>query len=128
MQERSADLEANGTGIVVLTVGKQAGGLKWLSEFKLDLSLFCDNERVLFKNCGFHRSALKTFRHQMLWFYAEKVVSGASLPSLVEGDDIFQEGGDVVFNCKTNQILYKHSGNDSLDRISVEDLIKYTNM
>ncbi|KAG1691094.1 Multidrug resistance-associated protein 1 [Nymphon striatum] len=91
-------------------------------------SLMCDAELIEVKSGktmtlkDHALSVQKCFRHQTLWFVANYLRTRGTLISLYEGDDIFQSGGDAVYDCKTKKVLHMYRGMDSSDRISVEAL------
>lgn len=109
--------------MIILSVGSQENGRKFLSETNLDCLLLCDPERKLFNLFGMGRSAQGSLAVPLLWFYAEEQAKGVILPPYSKGDDIFQIGGNAVLDCVSKKSIYHHVSVNPTDRPSANRLV-----
>ena len=91
-------------------------------ELRLDLPLYCDPERALYRALGFTRASVaRAWLHPRVWTaYAGLVARGRRLRRPAQ--DTLQLGGDAVFDAEA-RLRWLYSSDGPEDRPAVDDLI-----
>jgi len=129
MESAKEKLAESNCQVVIVGYGEMDSGKKWkkdvVDSYKIkSFELYMDLKRSAYERYGIGRTFSKVCCRETIYDYVSNfLIPNTGLMEGYKGDDVLQDGGDVVLN-QHGETVYTYIGN-AADRPSIQHVLEF---